>query len=347
MEKKVTGLDGERNMEEPLVSVLMITYNHAQYIRKSIECVLAQRTRFPYELVIGEDFSKDGTRDIVFEYQRKYPNIIRVITSDRNVGLTENAKRTRKACRGKYIAFCEGDDYWHHPDKLQMQADLLERCPECGLVYSNYHVENLKAKTLIRDFISYKKWVVQGRLTPRYFLDGNMSVTILTCTVMVRNDLLKKIIEADPQLHESGHYRMGDIQMWTELSAIASTVYIPESLATYVVSEESATRSKSILKELRFQVSLSELTMHLSEKHRMPQDVRDRRLEQWCDTSLRLALYERNATLADEIRRRKKVFTWKDRCRYWGARNAVVHYGYVLSLSLKKRLMRERKEWYE
>ncbi len=71
-----------------------------------------------------------------------------------------------------------------------------------------------------------------------------MSVTILTCTVMVRSELLEKIIEADPYLHESGHFMMGDIQMWVEMSAIAETGYIPESLATYSVSEESATRSQ-------------------------------------------------------------------------------------------------------
>lgn len=334
-------------MEGPLISVNMITYNHAPYIGKSIEGVLKQKTGYPYELVIGEDCSTDGTRDIVFDYQRRYPEIIRVITSDQNVGLKKNANRTLRACRGKYIAFCEGDDYWHHPGKLQMQADYLESHPNCGLVYSNYNVDNPMSKTLIRDFIDYKKWRVPDKLTTMFFLDGKMSVTILTCTVMVRSELLKRVIEADPYLHESDHFRMGDIQMWTEISANAETAYMPESFATYVVSGESATRSRNIINELRFQASLSELTLYLSNKYNMPKDVRERRLDQWCDASLRLALHERNAALAKEIRKRKRRFTWKDRYRYFSALNALGYYSYILSLSLKKRLTRERNKWYE
>ena len=94
-------------MDKPLVSVHMITYNHAPYIVKAIEGVIQQKTNFPFELVIGEDCSTDGTREIVFEYRKKYPDIIRVITSEQNVGAIKNGYRTEKACRGKYIAYCE------------------------------------------------------------------------------------------------------------------------------------------------------------------------------------------------------------------------------------------------
>ena len=99
--------------KNPLVSVKMITYNHAPYIAQAIEGVVKQETEYPFELIIGEDCSTDGTRDIGFEFQKKDPDIIRVITSDKNVGAKQNDYRTTKACRGKYIAFCDGDDYWH------------------------------------------------------------------------------------------------------------------------------------------------------------------------------------------------------------------------------------------
>ena len=84
------------SVKEPLVSVKMITYNHASYIGQAIEGVVGQKTTFPFELVIGEDCSTDGTREIVFEYQKKFPDIIRVITSDKNVGGKKNSRRVTK-----------------------------------------------------------------------------------------------------------------------------------------------------------------------------------------------------------------------------------------------------------
>lgn len=111
----------------PVVSVQTITYQHEPYIRQCIEGVLMQKTDFPIEYIIGEDCSSDGTREIVMEYADRFPGLIRVITADTNVGMVENGKRCMRACRGKYIALCEGDDYWTDPLKLQKQVELLER----------------------------------------------------------------------------------------------------------------------------------------------------------------------------------------------------------------------------
>lgn len=124
-------------MGTPFVSVCTITYNHENYIAQAIEGVLMQKTNFPFEIVIGEDCSTDGTREIVFDYARKYPNIIRIITSEKNVGMINNLNRTLNACKGKYIALCEGDDYWIDPYKLQKQVDFLEANPEYSMCFHN------------------------------------------------------------------------------------------------------------------------------------------------------------------------------------------------------------------
>jgi glycosyltransferase involved in cell wall biosynthesis len=110
---------------KPIVSVKTITFNHAPYIRRCIESILMQKTTFPFELVIGEDCSTDGTRDIVLDYAKKYPDVIRIITSETNVGEIPNEIRTGLACQGEYIALCEGDDYWIDPLKLQKQYDVM------------------------------------------------------------------------------------------------------------------------------------------------------------------------------------------------------------------------------
>ena len=130
----------KETVPDPLVTVFTVTYQHAHYIRDCIEGVLMQKTTFPVEYVIGEDCSTDGTREIVLEYAKKYPDKIRVVTADRNVGLKANAERCRKALRGKYAALCEGDDYWTDPLKLQKQVEFLEANPGYVMCYHAHRV---------------------------------------------------------------------------------------------------------------------------------------------------------------------------------------------------------------
>ena len=119
------------------VSVCMITYNHERYIREALDSVLAQQTNFSFEICLGEDESKDETREICLEYAKKYPTKIRLFLREEKDKILMcgvktgkyNGMQTRRAARGKYIALCEGDDYWTDPLKLQKQVDLLEAEP--------------------------------------------------------------------------------------------------------------------------------------------------------------------------------------------------------------------------
>ena len=125
--------DAARLCRNPLVSVHMTTYNHEGFIRQAIEGVVMQETDFEYELVIGEDCSTDRTREICFEYQKKHPTKIRVLWSESNLWhIGGNHKRVDARCRGKYIAYCEGDDYWTDPKKLQKQVEYMEAHPGCA-----------------------------------------------------------------------------------------------------------------------------------------------------------------------------------------------------------------------
>jgi glycosyltransferase involved in cell wall biosynthesis len=333
-------------MTEPLVSVKMITYNHAPFIAQAIEGVLQQRTNFPFELIIGEDCSTDGTREIVFEYQRKHPDIIRVITSDHNVGVKINSMRTTKAGRGKYVAFCEGDDYWQSPDKLQKQVDYLESHPECGLVYSSYDVYLVESRKRIKDYIKYRKMEPPENPSISYLVEkGWVSTGIVTCTVMIRRAVGDQISESDPYLHQSGHFPMGDTQLWVEIATKAHTHYIPESLATYTITDESASRSKDIRKRLRFAISSSELFLYLCDKYNLPPSIRNNHETEWYTYSLRLAFHTRNKQLADDIRSKKEAFTLEEWVRYYGAKNIAIRYVYLVSVSLRNLFRKKHDPW--
>ncbi len=119
------------------VSVLTITYNHEKYIAQAIESVLMQEVNFDYELVIGEDCSTDRTREIVVEYQKKYPNKIRLLLNEKNIGMNRNFVQTYYASKGQYIALLEGDDYWTSPHKLQKQVDFLDNHQDFVICFHN------------------------------------------------------------------------------------------------------------------------------------------------------------------------------------------------------------------
>lgn len=312
-------------MTEPLVSVKMITYNHAPYIAQAIEGVLQQKTNFPFELVIGEDCSTDGTREIVFEFQKKYPDIIRVITSDTNVGMRKNSYRTTKACRGKYVAFCEGDDYWHHPDKLRKQVEYLESHPECGMVFADCDVYHNKFKKIKKSYNYYNGFKLPTNLNIEQFIRKN-GMSKFTCTVMVRRNLYEQIVEADPYLHQSDHFLMGDTQVWAELTLISVVTYIPECLGTYRILDDSVSRSTDQRKQWQFWKSAYEMRLYLCQKHKLSENIRREVETAWCNASLRLAFHERNGDLALEVKNKKQNFTWEEWLRYYGARNLAFYY---------------------
>lgn len=117
-------------MITPKISVLMLTYNHAPYLKEAIEGVMMQQTDFDFELIICNDASPDNSDEIIKPYAEKYPDIIRYFRHEKNIGFVENQRFAFEKARGKYLAYCEGDDYWTDENKLQFQHDFLEANPE-------------------------------------------------------------------------------------------------------------------------------------------------------------------------------------------------------------------------
>lgn len=123
------------------MSVCVIAYNHEKYIAQTIDGFLAQKKDFSIEVIIGEDCSTDKTRQICLDYQKNFPDIIRVLPRTRNIGAHENFLDVMENCRGKYVAICEGDDHWTDTLKLQRQVDFLEANPDFALCFHNVLIE--------------------------------------------------------------------------------------------------------------------------------------------------------------------------------------------------------------
>lgn len=213
----------------PLVSVVMLTFNHESYIHDAVSSIVLQKTNFSFELVIGDDCSSDASLDILRALQKAHPSVIRLITSESNVGMWKNAERLVMASRGEFIAFCEGDDYWSDPRKMQIQVDFLTRNSQYGAVHTGFEAAILRSS----------KWRLgPGRALPAAAnpVDGEIFLQLLrgnfiqTCTFLARSKLVKAALGSRLKY---ASYPVVDWPMFLHISASSPIGYIASSTAVY------------------------------------------------------------------------------------------------------------------
>ncbi len=221
----------------PVVSVCMITYNHEKYIAQAIESVLMQKCDFNFELVIAEDLSTDGTRKIITDYQKRFPEIIRVLLNDKNIGMSPNFIQALNACRGKYIAMLEGDDFWSSEEKLSKQVAFLEE--HSTFIGACHNLESLYITT----GETYTRFSESNRppeeITLQHMLKGNWASTP---TVMLRREAIKSVPD------EVFKERVADYFLWCHAATLGSIGYMHENMSVYRVHNQGAW-SKNTLKQ--------------------------------------------------------------------------------------------------
>lgn len=174
-------------MPAPKVTALVITYNHARFITQALESALGQRTAFGVEILVSEDCSTDGTREAVTAYQRKYPERIRLLLSEDNLRSNAVVARGIRAARGEYVALLDGDDYWISPDKLQKQADFLDRQSAYSCCFHNARVEHAGGAK------APWNWTPIGHPATSTLKDIWQGNFIATCSIMYRRSALGEI----------------------------------------------------------------------------------------------------------------------------------------------------------
>ncbi len=185
--------------DEVLVSICCITYNHENYIRDCLEGFLMQKTDFPYEVLIHDDSSVDRTGGIIREYAHKYPDLVKPIIQTENQyskGVSINYEHNIRRAKGKFIAICEGDDYWTDEYKLQKQIDYLVSNPFCSFCFHNAKVVNFKGRTIRKSFLpstsNYGRYLKKG--SQKY----NTEEVILLDFVPTASIVFRKSLFVDP-----------------------------------------------------------------------------------------------------------------------------------------------------
>lgn len=230
----------------PLVSVVCITYNHEDYIQKCLNGFLMQKTNFRFEILVHDDASIDNTATIIRKYEEEYASLFRVVYQKENQysqGVCPCEDILFPMARGKYIALCEGDDYWTDPYKLQKQIDFLEANPEYGLCYTQTQFYS--------ESDGKEKQIWGGPYTD---FENIVKVnTIPTLTAVARTELILKYIQdVEPQKH---NWKMGDYPIWLWFACCSKIAYIPEITGCYRVSCGSVSHSKTYISQLEFMQS--------------------------------------------------------------------------------------------
>ncbi|RYD59426.1 MAG: glycosyltransferase [Sphingobacteriales bacterium] len=252
----------QNNTGKVVVSICMITYNHAKYIVEAIEGVLMQKTDFRIQLVIGEDSSPDDTREICETYAAKYPDIIRLLPSDRRYGMINNFFRTIDACDGDYIAICDGDDYWNDPYKLQKQVDVLHTSPDISVCVHATKMVNEKGQ-LVRTIGDYDKETYYS------FKDNIISGNGATSSMLFRMKVLDK-----HQLGDILKNKAHQVDWSLDLLLLdkGRGCYLPDIMGVYrkhsggVTSDRANNDAISVLNNRLFVVN--NLKQYVSRKHR-------------------------------------------------------------------------------
>jgi len=239
----------------PLVSILCITYNHEKYIEDAIKGFLMQESDFSFEIIIHDDASTDGTADIIRKYEAKYPKLIKPIYQTKNQfsqGLKPGEVIFPRA-KGKYIALCDGDDYWCDKDKLQKQVEYLEKDEDCVLVHHDSVIVNEKGK-----IISKSKNPKNRDFTSEEMLCGE--TFILTNTAMLRNINLNNIPN---YLSKVLNY---DIVLWHWLSSTGYAKYQKGIQAAYRIHSGGAWSQLNDINKLKNTLEArSQLIKNISE----------------------------------------------------------------------------------
>lgn len=219
-----------------MVSVLCCSYNQEAFIARALDGILNQKTSYSYEIIVADDGSRDGTQDIIREYKKKYPEQMKkVILREKNIGIGPNYYDALCQVEGKYLAICDGDDYWRDPTKIQKQVEYLERHSNCALVCSDFRMHQVGAPENEYTRFRISKYMHSRRST--YTLrDLIIGRFIASCTVMMRWRLHNNV----PDFLK--YYRVIDFPLELIHASTGSIYAFEDEFSVYTNHEKGVTK---------------------------------------------------------------------------------------------------------
>ena len=269
-------------MNEPIVSICCMTKDLEGYIADGIKSFLAQQTAYTFEIVLSDDFSKDNTVAVCRSFQQEHPDKIRLLTSNKKLGLQKNFIKSMQACKGKYIAFCDGDDYWTDPLKLQKQITYLEQNPGCNLVCSDY------------DYLSEKGEFIESEWKADWYgqkfdiIENTRHAVATTLTTIIRKSSLDPLLS---NITMDKHPFIWDTVLWAYCLKEGYGYFHPGKMALRRVRFEGEYTTKSIIDRAYYDINSFKAIKEL---------IKDKRVQE----SMNELLYEVNLNVSREYIKR-------------------------------------------
>ena len=223
---------------EPMVSISTMSKNLEGIITDGFNSWLAQKTNFNYNIVLSDDCSTDNTVEVVKNIQQKHPDKIIVLTSDKPLGLGKNWIRSMQACTGKYIAFCDGDDLWTDPLKLQKQIDYMEQNPNCNLICADYDYLSENGEYIVSE------WKQEWYGKKFDILENLENAIATTLTTVIRKSALDPLLKS---ISLDKHPFIWDSFLWAFTLQKGYGFFYPEKLALRRVQASGIYTTKSAL----------------------------------------------------------------------------------------------------
>lgn len=255
-----------------MVSIHCIAYNQEKYIRDTLDGFVMQKTDFPFVAVVHDDASTDNTASIIREYAEKYPDIIKPIFETENQyrkpggPLQKIMLQAINATGAKYVAYCEGDDYWTDPLKLQKQVDFLESHPDYSFVCCNADYYIQKYETLRE--CQYKK---KGTFGIEYLIYRNF---IETCTVMTSVKYLNSFQLEFPS--NEFNLSFGDYQLWLYLSTKGKCMRLSDTMAIYRLNSGGVSNLTDNVKKIKWMRSIITVIDYFSTNYKIEEEAKKR-----------------------------------------------------------------------
>lgn len=249
-----------------LISVIVCTYNQQDTIGRTLDSILSQECHLPFEIIIGEDCSTDNTLAICKQYEQKHPNVIRVIANPSNKGFVWNYFDCLRACKGKYIADCAGDDFWIDNRKLEDESIILEKDPSIGIVHTDWLRYNEDTKELsFPGKAQNTQTKVDGKSLLTAILMPDSRPAIHLCTSLFRNEWIQKAMQQYPQFFDPQAYQCEDVQIAFFLAHMGNVAWIDKPTLAYSCGKHTISNPDSEEKQFLFWANATKLSYDLAQ----------------------------------------------------------------------------------